>query len=163
MGRIRRICTQVEERFPSIVAEFEKLPAPYLGGEHDGCITVELFDVTDGERDDVLRYANQLGIQHLMAGGKGIVFSDWTPEETEEYFGHAFLRDRVGAHTLVFEVSIQPPFGRRLRDMYAQLRDSGWDDELASVPRLGDPFQDVSLLEASQGCAVGESNYAKAA
>ncbi len=85
---LTRLCAHLEERFPGVVAAHEGFVKPYLGGDRDGFLVVEVFNVPEDQMEEVLREGEALTYEHLMKGGGFATFSLWTPEETRQHFQH---------------------------------------------------------------------------
>ena len=83
---MRRLCRELDARFPGVKAAFEEFLSPDLGGERDGFLVVEVFNVPQAESEAVLEAAEAMAYDHLLAGGAFITLSLWTPEETQQHF-----------------------------------------------------------------------------
>lgn len=80
------LCSKLEEHFPGVMATFEGFITPWLGGEDDGFLTIEVFNVSEDDMEAVLCLAEDLARTRLAGEGSFITFSLWTPEETQEHF-----------------------------------------------------------------------------
>ncbi len=83
---LTRLCAQLEEHFPNVIAGFEGFAHSYLGGERDGFLAIEVFNVTVGQADELQRMEEDLTEKHFLGGGALVAVSTWTPEETREHF-----------------------------------------------------------------------------
>jgi hypothetical protein len=83
---VEKLCVDLEAKFSGVTAAHEGFKSSYLGGERDGFLVVEVFNVPDGRIEEVLRAGEALAFEHLMKGGGFVTFSLWTPEETTKYF-----------------------------------------------------------------------------
>ncbi len=86
------LCGKLEAAFASISAGFEGFVSPHLGGERDGFLVVEVFNVPEEQMEEVLGFGERLAYDHLMAGGGFVTLSPWTPEETRQHFPNDLLR-----------------------------------------------------------------------
>jgi hypothetical protein len=80
------VCDSLEREFPGVKAAFEGFVTPWLGGERDGFLVVEVFNVAAANMEAVLRLGEALASRHLDQDGAFVVFSLWTREETAQYF-----------------------------------------------------------------------------
>ena len=80
------VCDRLEKQFRGVKAAFEGFVTPWLGGERDGFLVVEVFNVAAANMEAVLRWGEALASRHLDQDGAFVVFSLWTPEETTKYF-----------------------------------------------------------------------------
>jgi len=109
------ICHRLERRFPFLVAAFDGFTTPYLGGERDGFLVVEVFRVPDDRLEEVLIFAESLVSHWVSMGGRFVTFSLWSPQETRKHFQRevslielgrlsAWLPNRPETDALSFEV-----------------------------------------------------------
>ena len=83
---LAKLCTELNQRFPGVSAGFEGFVSLYLGGERDGFLLVEVFNVPENQMESVLKFGESLTHDHVMAGGAFVTLNLWTPEETQESF-----------------------------------------------------------------------------
>lgn len=83
---LANLCTELNRRFPGVSAGFEGFVSPYLGGDCDGFLLVEIFNVPENQMESVLKFGESLTRAHLMAGGAFVTLNLWTPEDTQASF-----------------------------------------------------------------------------
>lgn len=91
---LKALCAEIEERFPNVLAAFEGFVTSYLGGEADGFLTLEVFNVPEEQRAEIRSFGESRALEHLMSGGGFVVASLWDAEETARLFSDDILKIR---------------------------------------------------------------------
>ena len=79
-------CEVLESRFPGVTAAFDGFVTPYLAPQNEGLLVVQVFNVPDELREEVLIAAEERLAEWVLAGGRLAIFSVWSPQETLAHF-----------------------------------------------------------------------------
>jgi len=139
---LESLCAHLEEWFPGVTAGFEGLVTPYLGGERDGFLVVEAFNVPGDRLEEVLCAGEALAFEHLEKGGAFVTFSLWTPGETREHFLEdvaAQRRERLRRLVSTVYGTLEPE-APLSADVY-----SYWEASFRSFEEMGERLEEVVL------------------
>jgi hypothetical protein len=89
---LRAMVLEIEGRFPSVMAGFDGFTEAFLGGEQDGFLSVEVFNVSEESYEELLGFCEGKAKRHFLNGGAFVVFNLWSEEETHLHFQHIVSR-----------------------------------------------------------------------
>ncbi len=82
------LCITIMDKYAKdgISSGFDDMEVGYLGGDEDGYITLEVFNVPETKYAEVQEFIERLTCNRIMEYKTPIVASIWIKGETREYF-----------------------------------------------------------------------------